>query len=391
VSAPLNLRGEGRARILRALHGKGPASRPRLVALTGLSRATVASLVADLIDEGVVREDGVAKEAGNRPNGRPAQTLSVVPQAAYAAGADIGHAHVHVVLCDLAGHPVWDRRVAYDTDLEPARTLSLVAESVAEALAGTGVAATQVLGLGVGIACPVDGSGDGIDAAGIMPGWLGVRPATELSALTGLSTELANDANAGALGERLYGAGRGVDDLVYIRLSAGIGAGVISAGRLITGSGGLAGEVGHLPVAPGGLVCRCGNRGCLETVASPAALADLLSRSWRAQIDPADLPGVFTEARAGVRVALQEAGEAVGRALATMVTLLDPRLVIIGGDLACAGEALLDPIRRTVERYAMPTGHRKLDVVAGELSARAEVLGAAGMIINAAPDTLALR
>ncbi|MCU1685119.1 MAG: hypothetical protein JWQ81_5858 [Amycolatopsis sp.] len=391
MTVPLNLRGEGRARILRALHGKGPASRPQLVTLTGLSRATVASLVADLIDEGVVREDDTpSPESGSRPNGRPAVTVSVVPQAAYAAGADIGHTHVHVILCDLAGQPVWDRRVAHDTDLEPVRTLRTVADFVAEALAETGVSARQVLGLGVDIACPVDSGGDGLDAASIMPGWLGVRPASELTRLTGLTTSLTNDANAGALGERLYGAGRGVDDLIYVRLSAGIGAGVISGGRLITGSGGLAGEVGHLPVAPGGLVCRCGNRGCLETVASPAALADLLSRSWRQPIEPADLPELFRDARVGVRVALQEAGEAVGRAIATMVTLLDPRLVIVGGDLACAGEALLDPIRRTVERYAMPTEHRKLDVVAGELSTWAEVRGAAGVIINDAPDTLAV-
>jgi predicted NBD/HSP70 family sugar kinase len=389
MTAVMSLRDEGRARVLRALYRTGGTTRPQLQTLTGLSRATISSLVTDLIAEGLVGEDEAPRDGGGRTHGRPAQTLSVLPHAAYAGAADIGHTHLHVMVCDLAGAVVWERRVENDTDAHPQRTLRLVARTVREGLEHSGIAAQQVLGLGVGIACPVHRSGDTLEASGIMPGWTGINPAAELSVLTGLPTRLLNDANAGAIGEWLYGAGQGVDDLVYVRLSDGIGAGVISGGRLMTGGGGLAGEIGHLQAAPDGLFCRCGNRGCLETVASPASIASLLSRSWGQHVDPGDLPSLLSSGRPAVQTAVQEAGEAVGRALATMVTLLDPQVVIIGGDFAWAHEILLDPIRRGVERYAMPVRRRRVRVVAGELGAAAEVLGAAGILLNTAPDMLA--
>ncbi|MFC1414801.1 ROK family transcriptional regulator [Streptacidiphilus sp. N1-12] len=387
MTAVLNLRDEGRARVLRALYRTGGTTRPQLQALTGLSRATVSSVVLDLIAEGLVGEEEAARDG--RANGRPAQTLSVLPHAAYAAAADIGRTHLHVVVCDLSGDVVWERRVDNDVDAHPESTLALVTRTVAEGLAHSGISSRQVLGLGVGIACPVHRGGDTLDASGIMPGWVDVDPAAELAARTGLPTQLLNDANAGAIGEWLYGAGQGVDDLVYIRLSAGIGAGVIADGRLLTGGGGLAGEIGHLQVVPDGLFCRCGNRGCLETVASPTSIARLLSRSWGRQVDPDDLSALLDSGQPAVQTAVREAGEAVGRALATTVTLLDPQLVIIGGDFSWAGEILLDPIRRGIERYALPAARRRVRVVAGGLGAAAEVRGAAGILLNTAPDALA--
>jgi predicted NBD/HSP70 family sugar kinase len=389
MTALTNLRDEGRTRVLAALYRTGRATRPQLQALTGLSRATVSSLIADLISAGLVGEDEAVRDV-NRSQGRPAQTLFVVSHAAYAAAADIGHTHVHVVVCDLGGTVVWERRLQNDTDLRARQTLQIVADAVAEGLRERAISPQRVLGLGVGIACPVGRTGDELDAAAIMPGWVGVKPATELSALTGLPVWLANDANAGALGEWLYGAGQRIDDLVYIRLSPGIGAGIISGGRLLTGAGGVAGEIGHVLAAPDGLFCRCGNRGCLETVASPTALADLLTRSWGRNVEPGELPGLFGEGHRAVHSAVREAGEAVGRVLASTVTLLDPQLVIIGGDLGWAGQLLLDSVGAAIDRYAMPTRQRKIRVVIGELGVAAEVRGAAGMILNAAPAKLAV-
>jgi predicted NBD/HSP70 family sugar kinase len=389
MTALTNLRDEGRTRVLGALYRTGRATRPQLQALTGLSRATGAALVADLISEGLVAEDEAVRDA-NRSQGRPAQTLSVVPHAAYAVAADIGHTHVHVVVCDLGGTVVWERRLPNDTDLRPGPTLQIVAAAVADGLREQAISPQRVLGLGVGIACPVDRGGDELDAEGIMPGWVGVNPATELAALTGLPTRLANDANAGALGEWLYGAGQRIDDLVYIRLSAGIGAGLISGGRLLTGAGGMAGEIGHVQAVRDGLFCRCGNRGCLETVASPTALADLLTRSWGRTVEPGELPGLFADGHRAVQTAVLEAGEAVGRVLASAVTLLDPQLVIIGGELCWGGQPLLDAVSTALARYAMPARRREIRVVIGELGAAAEVRGAAGLILNAAPAKLAV-
>src|SRR6185437_2924013 len=152
-----------------------------------------------------------------------------------------------------------------------------------------------------------------------------------------LPVRVTNDANAGALAELMYGAGRQVGDMVYVRLSAGIGAGIVSNGQLLLGARGLAGEIGHLPLISDGLICRCGNRGCLETVASPVAIARLLSDSWGHTVTPGDLPGLIEQRNTGALRAVRDAGDAVGRALSTLVTLLNPQLIVVGGDLAGAG------------------------------------------------------
>ena len=384
MTEPLNLREVGRVRVLQALQETGGTSRPELVRRTGLSRATVSSLTAELIGLGLVQEDEPGAE--ERRTGRPAQTLSLVPSAGYAIGADIGHQHVRVMLCDLAGTPVWERVVAKDVDRAPEATLDLTVELIDDAI--TGIARDRVLGIGVGIASPVRKDTGELGAASIMPGWAGRRIGAELTARTTLPTLLANDANAGALAERRYGAARSSGNLVYIRLSAGIGAGIVSDGTLMLGATGLAGEIGHLPVATGGPICRCGNRGCLETVASPVAIARLLADSWHQPITPADLPRLIAANDRGTLRAIEDAGTAVGTALASLVTLFNPELVVVGGDLAQAGELIFDPIRRAIRRYALPTVAEQVSVVPGALGEQAEVRGAAALVLATAPTTL---
>jgi predicted NBD/HSP70 family sugar kinase len=387
--APPNLREVGRRRVLQALHGAARTSRPELVRLTGLSRATVSALVADLVKVGLVMEEEVAAGPEERRLGRPAQFLSLVPSAAYAVGLDIGHQHVRVVLCDLTGEPVWNLAVAKDVDHAPAETLDLATALVGRAIRDHQIARERILGIGVGIACPVDTKTGALGDEGIMAGWSGLRLGPELERRTGLATRITNDANAGALAERLYGAARNTQDLVYVRLSAGIGAGIVAGGRLLLGARGLTGEIGHLPTPGGSLVCRCGNRGCLETVASPVAIARLLESSWGRPVLPGDLTGLLREGNRGAVRAIEDAAEAVGRALATVVTLVNPELIVVGGDLAAAGDVLLGPLTAAVRRHALPSAADHITVVAGELGDCAEVRGAASIVLAQAPRTLA--
>jgi predicted NBD/HSP70 family sugar kinase len=390
LDPPLNLREVGRLRVLQALYESDRTSRPDLVRRTGLSRATVSALVADLVHLGIAQEDDALTESEARRSGRPAQSLSLVPSAAYAVGTDIGHQHVRVVLCDLSGTPIWDRMVVKEVDRAPTETLDLTADLIHQALRDKNVDRSRVLGIGAGIASPVHKATGALGAESIMPGWIGMRPGAELERRTGLATMLTNDANAGAMAERLYGAGRHADDMVYIRLSAGIGAGIVSDGRLLLGASGLAGEIGHLPSVSDGRICRCGNRGCLETVASPVAVARLLETSWGERVTPADLPRLLAAADRGTQRAVEDAGEAVGRALAALVTLFNPELIVVGGDLAAAGELIFEPIRSSVRRHALPAVAEHLSVVPGELGERAEVRGAAGFVLAQAPRSLAV-
>ena len=382
----MNLRNVGRIRVLQALHEAGRLSRSALVSQTGLSRATVASLVTDLLAEGLVQEDEPESDVATR-TGRPPQTLTIVASTAYAVGVDIGHAHVRAMLCDATGMPVWQQHLVQPVDLAPESSLDVVTGLIERALADRSVDREQLVGIGISIASPVYRDREVVGGIGIMPGWVGKRPAAVLADRLEVPARLFNDANAGAYAERQYGAGRTSENMIYIRLGEGIGAGIVSGGNLLTGSRGLAGEVGHLQVSPDGLMCRCGNRGCLETVATPSAIARSVAEHWDPSARTGSLQDLIAENRTA-RYAVEDAGEAVGRTLSTMVTLLNPDLIVIGGSLARAGEVLFDSIRRAITRHAMPPAGSEITVVAGELLDDAEVRGAAAIMLMDVPQIL---
>jgi predicted NBD/HSP70 family sugar kinase len=387
AGAQASLRTLGRIRVLEALHESGRLSRPDLTRRTGLARATVGSVIADLMAAGIVSEHGTSRSVQLPRTGRPARTIGLLPSAAHAVGLDIGHDHVRCMLCDLSGEPIADRTVELAVDREPAEALSLATQLVADAIADK--PRDRVLGLGVDIASPIDPRTGILRAEAIMPGWVGLRINDELAQRTGLTVRTANDANAGVLGECRYGAAKDCRDVIYIRLSAGIGAGVVCDGRTLLGSAGLAGEIGHVSVADGGAICRCGNRGCLETVASPTALAEMLAPSLGRTVTVDELLALVRDGHRGALRAVQDAGDAVGRALAVTVTLLNPQLVVVGGELAAAGETLFTPMRRAIERHAMSPHAAILQIVAGALGDSACVRGAAALVLAEAPERLA--
>ncbi|MFI6096477.1 ROK family transcriptional regulator [Lentzea sp. NPDC051213] len=386
MSSPANMRRLGRLRVLQALAEAGEVSRGDLVQLTALSRATISSLIADLIREGVVREEIAAS---SRP-GRPPLVVSLAPAAGYAFGLDLGHDHARLVLSDLAGTPVWDDTVEIDVDSSAEDTVAAATELIDAALEDTGIDRGTVLGLGVGIACPVDRRTGVLRAEGIMPAWVGTKPAEMFTERTGLRTLAVNDANACVVAERRYGVARGCDDVVYLRLSAGIGAGVVCDGRMLLGHDGLVGELGHISVDPRGEVCRCGNRGCLETIASPAAIAKLLSRSWGRLVTNAELMALVADGDRGATRAVEDAGDAVGRTLAMTVMTLNPRLVVVGGELAAAGDVLFDPIRRALRRNSVGDLHGELQVMDSALGDGASARGAAALVLAEAPNLLTI-
>jgi predicted NBD/HSP70 family sugar kinase len=389
---PVSLREEGVLRLLQALRDHGPSSRSALARRTLLSRSTVSSLVTDLAARGLVAEEGDdAPDGTPRGIGRPAGVVSLSAGAGYAVGVDIGHQHLRVAVCNLRGERVAESATTRDVDTTPRETLDLAAEHVRSALDDQDTDRDLLLGIGLGIAAPVHTDTGEIEAAGIMPGWVGINPGEQLAHRTGFPVTVTNDADAGALGERVYGAGRGVNDLIYLRLSAGVGAGIVAGGQPLRGSVGLAGEIGHVRVVADGAVCRCGNRGCLETVASPVTVARLLSQSWNRDVTWSEALDLLNAGDPGATRAVTDAGIHVGRAVAGAVNLLNPRLVVVGGDLARAGDTLLEPIRAGIARNALPSAAQHVEVVAGELGEHAEVLGAATTVLAEAPRVLAAR
>jgi predicted NBD/HSP70 family sugar kinase len=383
-----------RLRIIEALYRHPLSSRADLARHTQLSRATVSTLVEELVRIGLVEEHVRAAAPGASAEGgvgRPPVLLSLVSGAAFAIGLDFGHQHIRVALCDLSGEPVVDDYSPAEVDHAPIESLDLAHQLVRDALRSAGVAPDRVLGVGMGVAAPINSATGNLEADGILPGWRGIRPAAEMEARLGIPVALDNDANLGALGEKAFGAARGVDDLAYIRLSAGIGAGLILEGHPYQGFGGVAGEVGHVVSDPTGPICRCGNRGCLEAVASPVAVAALLERSIGEPVTVQRLLELVAEGHRGARRAVAEAGEAVGRAVSMLVNVLNPQLVVVGGDLAQAGPVLLDPISAAIERHSVAPAAARVRVTNGQLGARAEVLGAAALILAKSPRALVAR
>ena len=201
-----------------------------------------------------------------------------------------------------------------------------------------------------------------------------------LSERLGLSVEVDNDANLGALAEASFGAGRGLSDIVYVRLGSGVGAGLVIGGRLHHGAAGLAGEIGHVQVLADGVVCRCGNRGCLESVAAEGSIRALLRPARGHEVTRREVLELVAARDLGATRVVNDAGRAIGRVLADLCNALNPEAVVVGGELSEAGEPLLDGIRDSIDRYALPGAAAAVKVVHGELGERAEVLGALALV-----------
>jgi predicted NBD/HSP70 family sugar kinase len=254
-------------------------------------------------------------------------------------------------------------------------------------LGEAGVDRSRVIGAGLGLPGPIDQADGVIGSSAILPGWVGVAAAEELRRRLDVPVSVDNDANLGALAELTHGAGRGATDLVYLKVSSGIGAGLILGGRLYRGWGGMAGELGHVLVDPEGAVCRCGNRGCLETAASTGALLEMLRRS-HGELTVGEMLTLAHDGDLGCRRVIADAGRVVGSAAAFVFNVLNPQRLVVGGDLAAAGDLLLDGVRSSVRLAALPAAADAARVVAGVLGDRAQVLGALALAVGEADAAL---
>lgn len=372
------LRQNNRRRVLEVIRSRGAVSRSEIARVTGLSTTTVANLAVELLEQTVIVERPRSRSAGG--GGRPATILSPHPTAGGGLGIHLAHDHVRIGLTDLAGTVIAERVTELDVDHQPKPTLAYAARVGLDLITSAGLALESIAGLGVAVSAPVPGATQALESGLILPDWRGIDVAGELSASTGLRVDVGNDANLGAIAEHRFGAARGVDDFVYVMLSDGVGAGLFLDGRLYTGATGGAGELGHVTVTPGGFICRCGNRGCLETLAGAHWLTSALAHTHGPATTVVDIVGAAEQGDPGARRVLADAGRAVASALTGICTVLDPALVVIGGKAGVAGGPLLDAIRDTLADGITPLRRNPIPVVPGELGEQAEMLGAIALI-----------
>ncbi|GII58824.1 transcriptional regulator [Planotetraspora thailandica] len=382
------LRGLNRGRVLQTVQRLGTASRLDIVRATGLSRSTVSSLVGELLADALLVEQPEPMPSASSSGGRPAMALTLNPRGGGVLGMHFAHDSVRVALADLSGTILADSVRELDVDHRAAEALGYAADTAIELLGEESMTIGRIAGCGVAVSAPVRPDSPALSTPLILSDWNGVDVRAELRDRLGTAVWVDNDANLGAVAEWTFGAGRGCGNMIYVMLSDGVGGGLIINGHLYEGATNTAGELGHVVVDPDGLVCRCGGRGCLETVAGGRALISALSHQYGSDTTLDDVVRLACEGDVGATRVIEDAGRAVGQALAGICMVFDPGLVVAGGKAAGAGEPLLRGIRETVRRHTSPSISQGVKVVAGMLGARAEVLGAIALVGSRTPSCL---
>jgi predicted NBD/HSP70 family sugar kinase len=380
------LRERNRERVIGVLRTLGRTSQADIARATGLSRTTVSSLVAELKLSSLVFEVDV-KEPNVR-GGRPGVQLVLQDSSNAVLGIDFGHSHVLVAVADLAHNVLAERRCDLDVDHNAEAALDASARLAVEVLDEARIQRKHVIGAGIGIPGPVDRARGTVGSATILPGWLGLRIGDELERRLGIPVEIENDANLGALAELTWGSGRDCMNFAYIKAATGIGAGLVVDGSLLRGTSGTAGEIGHTTLDESGALCYCGNRGCLETVASGPAILRLVSGDDGESLT---LGGVIELAAQGdlrCRRAISDAGREIGVAVAGLCNLINPERIVVGGLLSRAGDLLLQPIRESIRRYTVLAAAECVEVVPATFVERAELLGSLALAIRRAKPAI---
>ncbi|TDO34317.1 putative NBD/HSP70 family sugar kinase [Kribbella sp. VKM Ac-2527] len=383
------LRRTNSERLLSALMEHGALHRAELARICGVSRTTVSTIVSDLVAGGVVIEavgDQVAQAGidASEVDGRARGFLQANPGAGAAAGLDFTLERVWGHVTDLSGTSLASAGVTAARDTPWQERLTAGLDLLDDLLTSAGLDRGALVGVAIGVPGPIDLLSGVVGPS--LPGqaWAGVNVAAEFGRHLAVPVLVENNTRLEAVAEFTWGAGRGSRDVLYLGLSTGIGSGLLVDGNLHHGGArGGGGEIGHISADPSGAACPCGNRGCLVQYASLFAVLKALSPVLG---DDAGIDEVLAAAEAGqedtVRV-LREAGEVTGRVLANICNLLNPERIIVGGELARAGDLVLEPIRATLRRSAMALT-RDVEVMAAELDlgARAGASGAAALVLR---------
>lgn len=377
----------------------GGISRIELSRQIGLTRAALTAIVNDLINAGLVRESD-----GQHPGGRIPINLEINPDIGRVLGIDIGSTHVTIVLANYQAQVLAETNAPMDVRLGPESCLNRLEKIILDWLPTTKVSLQDVTAAAVGVPGPVVSDTGVVGAPPIMPGWDKFPIRDWLEEHLGCPVSLGNDAELGALGEWAFGAGRGETNLAYIKVGTGIGAGFLLDGQIYRGTTGSAGEIGHITLEEDGPLCSCGNRGCLEAMAGGRSLAQRAQtgvrkgrRTMLSEIGPTDsitAQDVINAARRGDLFSQQlitESGYHLGTAIAGLVNLINPEIIVVGGGVAQLGDLLLDPIRKAVKERSLLVSWQAVRISAAVLGRRSSAMGAVAQALSMSLHRIAER
>ena len=368
----MSLRDRTREEIFQIISSGHDLSRAALCERTGLPSSTIGHAVARLLAEGRISESPAPSKGPGSGSGRPASLLNAVASTLRTGAIDFGHQHLRVALGDDAGNVLEEMVVRLDVDQSPARGLEVAARTLSDLAAQHGV--KQLACVAAGVPGPIEATTGLVCSTTTLSNWSGMLPARELEDRLGVPALVRNDASIGALGELRNGAGRGHRDFLYVKAAHGVGAGLVTNGELYQGGAGFAGEIGHIIIPGRPELCRCGNRGCLEAVVSvPTVKQQILHTHPQLDADQLDMSSLDDPITMRI---LNEVGRTLGAVLANLCDLVNPTLLVIGGELGTSGTALIEGVRASLRRFAQPATTQVLEVVPASLGRRAEIVGA---------------
>jgi len=390
--------------VMNHLRDNAPISRAALAEVTGLNKATVSSLVRELIERNFVRELGLNPVG----TGRPAVLLALNPAAGCIVSAEIGVDFVSVICTDFAPEIIWRHQESINPEMSQPTILDRVLALLRQAAEVGHRSHGNLLGLAVGVPGLVDqATGTLLFAPNL--GWRDVPLRAILQASFDIPVFVDNEANLAALGEHYFGAARDHDEVLYISVGVGLGGGIVHQGLVFSGVTGVAGEFGHMTMDPDGELCNCGNRGCWETQVSQRALFrhvrraigeggdSLLSEMVGGDFERLTVLTVVEAARAGDAVALkalERIGRDLGIGIASLTNALNPELIVFGGILSLAGEFLLPVVNEEFQRRSLRWNREAARIVLARHGFDACVMGGVAVVyqaILAEPGSLAGR
>jgi glucokinase-like ROK family protein len=374
----------------------GEFSKSDLVAFTEYSRTKITSCIDSLLEKNIIAANTITEYTG----GRRSKKFSLNGNFGLVAGIDIGATSIDLAIADFSGRLLVRYSEPASVKEGPIRILGRVCSLLENLIQDGGLSLKKLNGIGIGVPGPVDFSVGSLVSPPIMPGWDRYPIIQTVQQWFPSSNVVVdNDVNVMALGEFYQGAGKGVDNLIFVKIGTGIGAGIIGEGKIYRGSSGCAGDIGHIAVDKNGPLCHCGNKGCLEAVAAGPAIAGRSLAAAQAGKSPIlmkyyenngnvlraeDVGNASREGDALAIEVIRDSGQFVGDVLAGLVNFYNPSMIVIGGGVSNLGDLLLSSIRQTVLRRSTPLATRDLLIVFSEIVTDAGVIGA----INLAMDNI---
>ncbi len=378
-------------RLIDLVRRHGGFTKADLAVSTDFSRTKITNCIDSLLNKEIIITNKETEYSG----GRRSKTYSLNGELGLVAGVDIGATSIDLGIADFSGRLLVRYAEAASIKDGPIKILGRVCTLLEKLLLDNHLNIVKVKGIGIGVPGPVDFSIGALVSPPIMPGWDGYPIIQTVQQwFPTANVVVDNDVNVMALGEIHQGAGRGVDNLIFVKIGTGIGAGIVCEGKIYRGFRGCAGDIGHIGVDKSGPLCHCGNKGCLETVAAGPAIAEraflaaqagkssILMKRYEENKMTLRAEDVGHAAREGDATALEvirESGQYIGDVLASLVNFYDPQMIVLGGGVSNLGNLLLSSIRQTVLQRSTPLATRDLQIIFSQIGADAGVLGAVSL------------